>query len=444
MKETGEKTYFPEKLMRDIRDRFHNVESDSFSGERIWLESASGSLRLKSMVQALADQTKFADQLGRANPGSKHAGEIVARGVEDVKLFLGAKSGTIMPAMSSTHAIFRAVNAVMAHAPGSNVVTTDLDHPAVYNSTWQFAETYGKEWRVAHVDPQSGSLNPDDILEKVNKETCLVAMIHGSNITGTALNVKTVALEARKINPDVYVLIDGVQYAPHAPLDVEDLGVDAYVFGPYKTFCVKGIGFAHLSDRLAKLRHWSLRGKPATDWIIGSAEEATYAAWSAVVDYICWLGSHFTDSSDRRARIIAGMEASEFHLQALVELLINGTEKVKGLRVMSHVTLHGMTDDLANRLCLVLFSLDRMDSYQGVELYNQVGIRVHNRTKDVYSKHTLDAMGITEGVRLSACHYNTPEEIGRFLEVTAQLGEMSDEEIRKVPAGPQAGSSGEG
>jgi len=434
---TVENKFFSDKLMREIRAQFHNIESDSLSGKRIWLESASGSLRLKSMIQALADQTMYADQLGRENPGSRHAGDVVARGIEDVKLFLGAESGTIMPAMSSTHAIYRAVRAVLAHAPKGNVVTTDLEHPSVYNSTSQFAEIYGKEWRGVHLDSQTGSVDPDAILEKVDKETCLVAMIHGSNMTGAVLDVHKVAREAKKINPDLYVLVDGVQYAPHAPLDVQAMGVDAYVFGPYKAFCVKGIGFAFLSDRLANLTHWSLCGKSENDWFLGSAEEATYAAWSAVVDYLCWLGSHFSDSKNRRSQLLAGMEASESHLEALLALLLEGTEKVKGLRDMGHVTLHGMNGDLSGRLCLILFNLDRMNSYQCVELYNRAGIRVHNRTMDLYSSHTLKAMGITEGVRLSACHYNTPEEIVRFLEVTEQLGKLSDEEIRDIPIGAQ-------
>ena len=435
---------FSEDLQEDIRSRFLYVESDPFSGERIWLESASGSLRLKSMVAVLAEQTALADQLGRANPGSKHAGDVVARGIEDVRLFLGAESGVIMPAMSSTHAMFRAVHAIMASAAGTNVVTTDLEHPSVYDSTRQFAKTYGKEWRVAHMDPQRGSVSPDAILEKVDKDTCMIGMIHGSNITGAVLDVKTVAEETRKISPDVCVVIDGVQYAPHAPVDVESLGADAYIFGPYKAFCVKGIGFAYLSDRVAPLGHWALRGKAETDWMLGSPEDPTYAAWSAVVEYLCWLGGHFTESTDRRTRIVKGLDASENHLRALLRRAVHGTGKTKGLMHLGHVTRHGMTDDLSDRLCLVLFSLAGMDSFQAVELYNRARVRMHNRTRDAYSMHALDALGVSEGVRLSACHYNTPREIDRFLEVTAELGKLSAKEIAAIPGRPHTAGHGEG
>jgi selenocysteine lyase/cysteine desulfurase len=227
--------FFPDDLLKEIRSRFYNVESDRFTGERIWFESASGTLRLKTMVEALAEQSKLADQLGRANAGSRYCGQMLSKGIDDVRLFLGAgPSGKIMPAMSSTHAIFRAIRAVMASHPGTNVVATNLEHPSVYDSTRQFGQTYGTEWRVAKLDPVTGFVPLEAILEKVDKKTCLIGLVHGSNITGVVHDLKQLVTKAKKINPNVFVLADGVQYAPHSPIDAVDMGVDAYVFGPYK------------------------------------------------------------------------------------------------------------------------------------------------------------------------------------------------------------------
>jgi selenocysteine lyase/cysteine desulfurase len=444
MKTSHEFQFFSEDLLREIRGRFLYLDSDPLCGKRIWLESASGSLRLAAAVEALNEQSKYPDQLGRANASSRQSGEVMAQGIEDVKLFLGTKAGHVMPAMSSTHAVFRIVNAVLAATPGDNVVTTDLEHPCVYDATCQFAEIYGKEWRVAQLDPASGAVSPDSILEKVDQNTDFIGMIHGSNITGSVLDVKTVVRRARKINPEIYVLADGVQYAPHAPVDVDDLDVDAYVFGPYKTFCVKGIGFAYLSERLAKLRHWGLRGNPRNSWILGSPEEATYRSWSAVVEYLCWLGNHFTPSSDRRTQLTAAMRASRAHMGALLDRLLKGTSEHSGLLQMDHVETHGVSPNAAGRLCLVLFSLKRVNSHIAVEIYNQAGLRLHNRTMDAYSRHNLKALGLEEGVRLSACHYNTPSEIDRFLEVTSDIGGMSEAQLKRVSTPSPVQGHGEG
>jgi selenocysteine lyase/cysteine desulfurase len=109
---------------------------------------------------------------------------------------------------------------------------------------------------------------------------------------------------------------------------------------------------------------------------------------------------------------------------------------------MKHVITHGLTQQTANQLCLVLFSLKGIDSHTGVELYNRERVRLHNRTKDAYSEHSLDALGLEEGIRLSACHYNSPEDIDRFLQVTALIGEMSQVELDEF--GLTSGASGPG
>ena len=79
-----------------------------------------------------------------------------------------------------------------------------------------------------------------------------------------------------------------------------------------------------------------------------------------------------------------------------------------------------------------------------MELYNRSHIRVHNRVRDEYSRHTLEAMGVSDAIRLSVCHYNTAQEIDYFLDVTAHLADMSNEEIAAIPSGPETGGFREG
>jgi cysteine desulfurase/selenocysteine lyase len=327
-----------------------------------------------------------------------------------------------MPAQSSTHAIFRAINAVTSHIPGTNIVTTELEHPAVLSSTKRFAETMGMEWRVAKLDSETSSVPIDTVLELVDQDTCMLVFQHGSNQTGAINDAEAIIKDARKIRPDLYALVDAVQYAPHGPIDVEAIGSDAYVFGPYKAYCVKGIGFAHLSDRLAKLPHWKLDGKAETDWVLGSPAHPMYTTWTAVVDYLCWLGAHFTDSTDRRELIVAAKTAIMGHMRALLHRLLFGTDELQGLMDLDHVTVCGMGTDISNRLCIFLFRIDGLGSSQASERYNhEFGVRVSARVPDTYSVVPLRALGWPDAVRLCAAHYNTPEEIDLFLKATARI-----------------------
>jgi len=421
MSKDYEKGFYSPQLMEEIRSRFLYVDWDPYSGKRIYLEAASGSLRPKSVIEAMAKETCLPDQQGRANPGSAHSIEVTAKGIEDLMLFFGAKSGQTIPGWSSSHVIYRITNAVLSSIPGTNVVTTGLDHASVRSAVTQFAEKYGKEERIAEPNRETGSVELDSICEQIDKDTCFLAVIHTSNVTGEIYDVKTIVKEARKIKPDLYIMVDGVQYSPTGLIDVEEIGADAYVIAPYKNYGVKGCGYAHVSDRLAKLQHWKYIYKPETSWDLGGVEHQSYAAWSAVVDYLCWLGGRFTDSGDRRAQIVAAMESVKAHSTGLLFTLINGTDKIAGLKDMKHVTVYGMGEDMSSRACLVGFNLEGIESVKGCELYKGEQLRLHAPGHDPFFAAMLKQLGISSFIRLSACHYNTPEEMELFLEATASF-----------------------
>jgi len=85
MGEDHEKGLYSPELMEEIRSRFEYVDWDPYSGKRIYLEAASGSLRPKSVIEAMAKETCLPDQQGRANPGSAHSVEVTAKGIESAK-----------------------------------------------------------------------------------------------------------------------------------------------------------------------------------------------------------------------------------------------------------------------------------------------------------------------------------------------------------------------
>ncbi|HSK11400.1 MAG TPA: aminotransferase class V-fold PLP-dependent enzyme, partial [Vicinamibacterales bacterium] len=285
----------------------------------------------------------------------------------------------------------------------------------------QFAEIYGKEERIAEPNRETASVEPASIYRLIDRNTCFLAVIHTSNVTGEIFDVKTIVREARRIKPDLFVMVDGVQYSPSGLIDVEDIGADAYVIAPYKNYGVKGCGYAHASDRLATLPHWKYTFKPETSWDLGGVEHQSYAAWSAVIDYLCWLGSHFTDATDRRALVVAAMTAIRAHQAALLRLLLEGTPAVPGLRAMKHLTLYGIGSDLARQALLVGFNIQGIEPVAGCELYRAAQLRLHGPGHDPFFAAMLKELGISGFLRLSGSHYNTPAEIEQFLKATERI-----------------------
>jgi selenocysteine lyase/cysteine desulfurase len=409
------------QLLEEIRARLMYVDHDPFMGPRIFLENAGGSLRLRSVCEAASRESAIPDNEGRETAASAHVSEVIRRGRDDARRFCGARSGQVVAAQTTSQVIFRVIRAIAEHVPGSNIVTTGLEHPAIFDSTQLYAESCHKAWRVADLNPVTGGVDPEAILREIDADTCLLAFIHASNITGTVLDAARIIREARRINPKLYVVIDGTQHAPHALVDVEALGCDAYCFAPYKILGKVGIGFGWISDRVAALPHDRLLGKPLDYWDLGTQEPAAYAGWSAVVDYLDWLGQHATDSADRRVRIVAAMNLAVQHEQALLRRALLGGGNRRGLLAMPHVVLHGYAPQAADHDCVLAFNIEGLAAPEAVRRYREAGVVVHYRLSDAYSRHVLHALGVDSLVRFSALHYNTPTEVDRFIEVTDSL-----------------------
>ena len=89
---------------------------------------------------------------------------------------------------------------------------------------------------VKHIDirREDCTLDMDDFRAKLSERTRLVAVGNASNAVGTINPVKKITQIAHDVGALVYV--DAVQYAPHGPIDVQDLGCDFLVCSAYKYF----------------------------------------------------------------------------------------------------------------------------------------------------------------------------------------------------------------
>ena len=82
---------------------------------------------------------------------------------------------------------------------------------------------------------------------------------------------------------------------------------------------------------------------------------------------------------------------------------------------MPHVMVYGEISALELREPCITFNVKGMASAAVVSYLDKNGIWAHNRVSDAYSRHTLQALGIEECVRVSLAHYNSPAEVEAFL-----------------------------
>lgn len=406
---------FENRLMMEVRERFHHVDRCPYQGERIFFENAGGSLTLKSVVETNTHFAAIPDNQGRDNPASHELVRVINKAREDMHLFLGASDGQVFIGESGTELIFRLVRAAVMGSPqGGNIVGSTLEHPASVSASKRWGKVAGKEYRAAIHDNDSATITAEDYAAVVDADTRVATIIHTSPVTGTSVDIKSVVNTIRAVSPDCFIIVDGIQHAPHGDLDVDSYDIDAYAISAYKIYSRHNYGFAWMSPRMSVLPHDHLDGTPDNFWELGTRDTSAFACTSEVVNYLDWLGSQFTDSSDRRERLIAAGKAISKQEAGLIDLIINGNAEQKGLRQMPEIFLIGGHDSDC-REGLVSIVVEGKPCADVVSQLNQRGVRTHVRKSDYFSGNILAPLNRPTCIRVSMCHYNSSDEVLKFL-----------------------------
>jgi len=413
---------FSDALMREVKARFLLVDHDHHGRERLYFDNAGGSFRLKAAVERFAKVDAIPDNAERIHATAVELQQIQAKAAEDLRTVLHAQGGSVYASLTASGAMFDMVRAVAENVPGTNMVTTVLEHPSAFDAMSLYAGRLGRELRVAKSNPVTGGVDVEEIVRLVDKDTCLLNVIYASNISGAKLDMAEIVRRARAIKPDLYILVDAVQHAPHGLIDLQKTPVDGINLAPYKFFGCRGSGLSWVSDRAAVLPHHKLAGKKPDFWDLGSSAPWQFAVLTEIVDYVCWLGGQFTEATERRALFVEGIGRIELHERALLAALLDGTGDATGLREMRGVEVFLDHEDLTKRDLILGIGFDRIDCTQAVVEYGKRGVTVYERVAtSIYSKRMLESFGLAGTVRVSPLHCHSMIDVERFLKVTQEI-----------------------
>jgi selenocysteine lyase/cysteine desulfurase len=128
-------------------------------------------------VEAAAKVDAVPDCPGRIHGVARWLQDVQAKGTEDVRLLLNAKGGAVYASLTASGAMFDMMRAVAENVPGDNIVTTVLEHPSAYDAASFYAQRLGKELRVAPSNPETGGIDVDEIVQLIDKRTCVLSLI---------------------------------------------------------------------------------------------------------------------------------------------------------------------------------------------------------------------------------------------------------------------------
>jgi selenocysteine lyase/cysteine desulfurase len=221
---------------------------------------------------------------------------------------------------------------------------------------------------------------------------------------------------ARRTN--AIVVADAVHVAQHRALDVRALDIDLLACSPYKFFGPHmGILYGK-RELLRELRPYKVR--PSRDtvperWETGTLAHESLAGLIAAVDYLASLSG---SSGDRRASVLAGMEAIRAYESEL------SARFLEGIRGLSGVRLHGVADPERVAERTPTFAI-RVGDQPPVETAMRLADRgIYVWDGDYYALEVMERLGLQSSggaVRIGFCHYNNVEEVDRVLEALREV-----------------------
>lgn len=407
--------HFSNEILTKIRNQFAQIDVCPVQGKRVFFENAGGALTLKSVVECSQKYAAIPDNQGRDNPGSHELVKKIQNAKDDMRLFMNATEGQFFVGESGTELLFRLImNACLGTDNNGEVLGSTVEHPATRSACARWSKISGKQHVLVPHDDDKGLVTDSEYAKYITKDTKVATILHTSPVTGMGMNIRTIAKSIRNVSPDCFIIVDGIQHAAHGEIDIDSYDIDGYVISPYKMFSRHGYGLAWISDRLTKLPHDMLVDGPNDSWELGTRDTGAYATLSEVVSYFNWLGSNFTNSKDKRDKFVAAGKAIKTHEKYLTDAMILGNGNIPGLSQIDKVNVIGGLDNPA-REGLVSIYIDGISSSEVVKKLNDQGIRTHLRKADHYSGNILNPLKQDSCIRVSLCHYNSIEEVSKFL-----------------------------
>ncbi len=401
-----------------IRSNFPGLQNDW-----IFFDNAGGTQTAKQVGSKIQDYLFNTNvQLGASYEVSQNSGERVNYAQQTWAEAINAKHAPEVVFGSSTTALLQNLSRslVQTFKPGDEVIVTNCDHEANIGP-WINMEKHGIVVKVWKVNPKNLSLDLDDLDKLITEKTRLVAFTHVSNILGTINPVKEITKFIHERG--ALVCVDGVAYAPHRLVDVNDWDVDFYVFSLYKVYG------PHYALLYVKQKH--LEELPGINhFFIGNSEgayklqpgnvnyELSYGC-TGITDYFEILyTAHFDEKNkDLHQRMGKVFDLIAAHEEELAKPLLEFLSQKKGVKIIGNPS-----SDKNLRVPTISFFVDGVKSSEIPLKVDPSNIAI--RWGDFYARRLIVDMGLFDWdgiVRVSMVHYNTIEEVKKLITVLDEV-----------------------
>ncbi len=409
--------------VNEIRKDFPILNIEINGHKLIYFDNAASSQKPIQVINAIKDfYTKYYSNVHRGiHILSQKSSELYEEAREIVSKFINAKTEELIFVKNASDGIN-----LVAYTWGiqkldnnSEVLLTLMEHHS--NITPWITLSRIKNFKIKYVKVNSdGTLNYEDLENKINKKTKIIAISHVSNVTGTINDIKRIIKIAHDYN--ALVLIDGAQSVPHMPIDVKKINCDFLTFSGHKMLGPTGIGALYVREEIIEELEPTISGGGTIQsvlWI--ENENKCIIKWAKAPEKF-EAGTPNIAGAIGFAEAVRylekiGMENVREHEKELVEYTL------KKLKELNKTKIYGPLNPEI-RGGIITFNVGNLDPHQVALILDQFGIAVRSGLHCAHPLHQV--IGAENGtVRASYYVYNTIEEIDKMIDVLRKIEEIA-------------------
>ncbi|MCL4364498.1 SufS family cysteine desulfurase [Patescibacteria group bacterium] len=285
------------------------------------------------------------------------------------------------------------------------IVTSIMEHHSNFVPWQQLAFENGAALKVIDIDEDGYLLK--NINRVVTKRSKILALTYASNVLGTINPIKNIVREAKKINPEIIVVVDAAQAVPHLKVDVQDLGCDFLAFSSHKMLGPTGVGVVWGKEKTLKDMFPFMYGgemidevyvdrtvfkEPPHKFEAGTPSIGEVIAFKEAVSYLNSLG----------------MDKVREHERRLVQFCLQELSNQFGDRIK----IFGPTNS-EDRGGVVAFEFGRFHPHDVASILDEEGIAVRAGHHCAMPLHTR--LGASASVRASFYIYNDESDVEKFI-----------------------------
>ena len=398
-------------MLNNIKDKFPIYKKNP---NLVFLDTAASALKPESVIKSISDCYSY--EYSNVHRGIYSLSSNITKKFEEVRdktaKFISAESGeNIIFTKSATEAINLVAETYSKKfiSSGDEVLISYLEHHANI-VPWQMAAIkYGFKVVAADIS-KNGSLNIDDLINKINSNTKFISLTHMSNVTGSITNFEKISKIANKKN--IPLLIDGCQHVAHKKINMDDLNCDFYVYSGHKLYGPTGVGVLYMKNKwFEKLEPYQGGGAMIDKVDIDSTTFASgfqkFEAGTPPIVQVIGLGSSFDFLNQYNLDDVFNHEKNLYNITY---------EKLKSI---NDLIVYG---DLDEKGGILTFNISNINANDIALFLDQHGVAI--RTGHHCAQPLMKKFNVNSTARISFGIYNDEKDIDHFIDSLSETRKL--------------------